>query len=102
KWTLLQIWSPDATAIYPSLNVNLPDNSMLDRSLGLSLDQGGYMWKIVGSPCNTAGPGPNDYSIGQQYTTRFTSISGVNASDITSNMPIRFTIFIRTSFDSSP
>ncbi|HKU75809.1 MAG TPA: alpha/beta fold hydrolase [Pyrinomonadaceae bacterium] len=102
RWTLLGKWTSEITAVYPSLNSNLPDNSFLDRSLGMNLDQGSYMWKLVGSPCNIAGPGPEDYTTGQQYITRFPSISGVNAADISSDIPIRFTIFYRTIFDSSP
>lgn len=108
-WTLLQKWSPDATAVYPSVNGNLPDNSMLERSLGLNLDQGPFMWKPIGTGgCNTSGPGPDDYVIGQQYTTRFSKLfdpstsSYVDACDIPSTTGITFTVMSRTFFDSPP
>lgn len=102
KWTLLSKWTTEITAVAPSLNNNLPDNTIPSGSLGLNLDQGGYMWKPVGGVCNSAGPGINDYTSGQQYVTRFANISGVPASDITAEMPIRFTMFMRISPDSSP
>lgn len=110
KWTLLQKWSADATAIYPTLNGNASDNATYERSLGLSLDQGEYMWKPVGGACNTAGPGPDDYTVGQQYTTRFTRIRDVStadgfwldAADVSPLTDIRFTTMRRTSPDTSP
>src|SRR6185436_5316870 len=102
RWTLLQKWSSDATGIYVSLDDNLPDNSISDRSLGLSLDQGNYMWKPVNGLCNSAGSDTYDYTTGQQYLTRFPSISGVNASDVSPSSTIRFTVFVRTLYDSSP
>src|SRR5215213_974746 len=108
RWTLLQKWNSQIVAVYPSINGNLSDNTILERSLGSNLEQGEYMWKPVGGICNTAGPGPEDYSVGNQYTTRFSrffdisSSAFVNATDILSSTDIRFTMFQRTLFESSP
>src|SRR5205085_7658107 len=125
KWTLLKKWNDAEVAVYPSLNNNLPSitlsssfeplfmggNSLIYdqfRSLGNSLDQGYYLWKPVGSPCNDAGPGSSDYTVGNQYTTRFSRIFDmstllwVDALSITSTANIRFTIYDRTQFDASP
>lgn len=125
RWTLLRKWNDASVAVYPSLNGNLPSMGFTSgfeslfmggnsftyfdgfRSLGMSLDQGHYMWKPVGGMCNNAGPGPAEYLVGNQYTTRFPSVfdmatfSWVNAADVAPATNIRFTIYDRTQFNAS-
>ena len=61
----MQKWSSDATAIYPTIGANAIDRANYERSFGLDLDHGDYLWKPVGGQCNNGGPGPDDYNIGR-------------------------------------
>lgn len=126
SWTLLQKWDTSfCVAVYPSLNGNLPnttligyfDPSQMDghyipdqslKSLSNSKYDVTYIWRRVGAQCNNDRPSSDEYEIGHQYTTRFKTIfdkatySNIDASSIDSLSDIRFTRYVTIDYDSSP